>query len=261
MTVAVERSSDAVTSWFPILLYHRIMPTPPTSDPYHNCISTAAFNSQLGWLQAHGYTSLSLSAPAVFGPSQRRPDKYFAITFDDGYEDNYVHAWPLLRQFGFTASIFVVTDTIGGWNDFDAGGGAEPARMLSREQIRELHSQGFEIGSHSCSHPPSITELGEERLRDELVRSRAVLEDLIRAPVSTFSYPHSRVDQRTEAEVARAGYNLALAGEGSDFSRYRMQRIFAPRGEGAAIQRALRLRRLKRLVRAAVPRGGAALNG
>ena len=261
MSVAVETNIEASTSWFPILLYHRIVPTPVSPDPYHNCISTTAFSSHLRWFHAHGYTSLSLAAHTVFDPLQRRRGKHFAITFDDGYEDNYVHAWPLLREFGFTASVFVVTDTIGGMNEFDADLGVVATRMLRREQIRELHANGFEIGSHSCSHPPSLTELGEAAMRDELVRSRSVLEDLIQAPAKTFSYPRSRVDQRTEVEVKRAGYDLALAGEGFLFSRYRMHRIFAPAGEGAAIQKQIRARQLKRLLRTALPGQGAASHG
>lgn len=257
MNVAVESSSEAMTSWFPILLYHRVLPTPTAPDPYRNCVSTAAFRSHLRWLQAHGYSSLPLTAGAV-GPSLRRHGKHVAITFDDGYEDNYVHAWPVLKEFGFTASIFVVTNIIGGMNDFDAGLGGAPARMLRPEQICELHAHGFGIGSHSCSHPPSLTELGDTTLREELVRSRTVLEDLIQAPVNTFSYPRSRVDRRIEAAVKDAGYHLALAGEGSSFSRYRMHRVFAPPGEGNALARQLRLRRLKRLIRVALYRGGPA---
>jgi peptidoglycan/xylan/chitin deacetylase (PgdA/CDA1 family) len=253
VTVAVEHNPEVASSWFPVLLYHRIVPKPISPDPYHNCVTTAAFRSHLEWLKIHGYTSTSLT-----DSSQLRHIKSVGITFDDGYEDNYVHALPLLRQFGFTATVFVVTDAIGGVNDFDMSLGAAPARMLRPEQIRELHRHGFQIGSHSCSHPPSLIDLGDAQLRDELVRSRAVLGDLIQAPVNTFSYPHSRVDQRTEIAVQDAGYDLALAGEGSSFARYRMHRIFAPPGEGAALAGRLRLRRLKRLIRGAVPRAGVA---
>ena len=246
-----------MTRWFPILLYHRILPVPAGPDPYRNCVSTASFRSHLQWLLAHGYSSLPLTSDAV-SPWQQRPGKHVAITFDDGYEDNYVHAWPLLREFGFTATVFVITDCIGGMNDFDAGLGVAPARMLRPEQIREMHGHGLEIGSHSCSHPPSLIQLGEAHLRDELVRSRTELEELIQAPVTTFSYPHSRADRRTEAAVKDAGYHLALAGEGFSFSRYRMHRVYAPAGDGAALARSVRLRQLKRLIRSAVfPRGAA----
>src|SRR2546428_10477653 len=155
MNVAVESSSEAMTSWFPILLYHRVLPTPTAPDPYRNCVSTAAFRSHLRWLQAHGYSSLPLTAGAG-GPSLRRHGQQVAGTFDDGYEDNYVHAWPVLKEFGFTASIFVVTNIIGGMNDFDAGLGGAPARMVPPGQTCRPPPPRFRIGSPPCSPPPPL---------------------------------------------------------------------------------------------------------
>ncbi len=233
-------------TWLPVLLYHRVVPKPPKDDPYGNFVSVASFESQLRWLRDHGYRTVPLPAlETVFSGAQAAglPRRPLAITFDDGYVDNYEHAWPLLKRYGFQATVFVVTDAIGRGSNFDDAYPRSP--MLTAHQIREMSRDGITLGSHTCSHPASLMDLGEIDLARELALSRESLEGLLGAPVTLFAYPHSRHDHRVEKAVARAGYQLACGGTGTRFSRYCLTRVQAPDDGGAALGRRIAWRRLK----------------
>src|SRR5712692_1838156 len=230
--------------WPPILTYHRVVPSPPPQDPAGNCVTVATFESHLRWLAASGYSSVSLAAvgrsfiegTGAIDPLPRRP---VVLTFDDGYRDNYDLAWPLLKQYGFTATIFLVSDSIGGYNSFDADLPGDPVPMLSWQQVREMRSGGITFGSHTCSHPRTLIGLDDARLRYELAESKATLETGLNAPVDQFSYPHDQLDGRVETAVEAAGYRLACAGVGSRFSRYWLTRVSPPRRAAGRAQDAL----------------------
>ena len=233
--------------WVPILLYHRVVPILPAADPFGNCVSTHVFESQLRWLSTHGYRSVPLSTirAALKDGDPFPKGRTVVITFDDGYQDNYDFAWPLLQRYGFTATIFLVSDAVDGDNSFDQASGAVRAPMLSMPQIREMAQAGIGFGSHSCSHPATLTALSDADLRHELVHSRAVLEGLLDAPVSHFAYPHSQLDARVEATVTEAGYELACAGVGTRFAPTCLHRVEPGKRRGLLLKAYLAERRLK----------------
>lgn len=240
--------------WAPILFYHRVVPDVPRDDPFRNCISLATFESQLAWLARRGYSSIPLAALATLfngrGEGQPLPRRPVVITFDDGYEDVYTHAWPVLARHRFTATVFLVSEAIGGHNDFDAAYVSVRVPMLSTAQIGELARHGTNFGSHSHSHPASLVGLPDDRLVDELERSRAVIEEIVSDAIEDFAYPHSKLDDRVAAAVAGAGYRLACAGIGTRFEPFCLHRLDGARaGPGAGIELAIWRRRLKWLVR------------
>jgi peptidoglycan/xylan/chitin deacetylase (PgdA/CDA1 family) len=217
-----------------------------------NCVTVATFESHLRWLAAKGFSSVPLSvAGRVFdaGLTEPLPARSVVLTFDDGYRDNYDFAWPLLKRYGFTATIFLVSDAVGGYNHFDAGLPGDPVPMLSWEQVREMHAAGIAFGSHTCSHPDSLVHLDDERLGYELAASKATLEEGLNAEIDEFSYPHDQLDGRVEAAVEAAGYRLACAGVGARFSRYCMTRVSPPRGRDISLVIGLLERRLKWSIR------------
>jgi len=238
--------------WAPILLYHRVVPTLPRHDPARNCVSIAAFAGHLRWLARRGYRSLALAdIDTYLTGGAVLPRRAVAITFDDGYEDNYTHAWPLLRRYGFAATVFLIADAIGGDNGFDRDvPGYEPTTMLSASQIREMRRGGIVFGSHGRAHRIPLTALDDRALNHELVSSRRAIEGLLDASVDYFAYPYSKVDARVEAAVARAGYRLACAGVGTRFTPTCLHRIEPPTVGGAAVEARMVWRRLKRAVRA-----------
>lgn len=254
MLRAADPYSEMQMTWVPVLLYHRVMPRLAERDPVGNCISTAAFEDHLRWLARRGFRSMTVSElamSAILGRGEH--GLRFVITLDDGYEDNYLYALPLLKRYGFTATVFVVTDTIGGSNSFDAEIDVERTRMLSSGQIRALATSGIEIGSHTCSHPHSLPELPEVEMRWQIGRSRQVLEEIIGRPVRSFSYPRSRVSPRVEAAIADAGYHAACAGVGTRFTPYRLCRVTTGVSRGPILEAAIRWRWLKHTVARRAP--------
>ena len=141
-----------------------------------------------------------------------------AITFDDGYRS---HAWAaaILRDFGFTATFFVVPRFLDGrhtappyWENWG---------HLTWEDISVLGEQGFEIGAHSTTHA-DLTTCSGARLDDEVSGARALLERRLGRPIRSFSYPFGRHDRRVRQAVERAGYALACT------SRYGLNRTPGP---------------------------------
>lgn len=245
--------SSSSRCWLPVLLYHRVAP-PPAQDPWNNFVSPQTFESHLRWLRLWGYWSIPLGAVAdcmTGGP--RLPRRAVAITFDDGYLDTHEFAWPLLSRYGYGATVFLVSDAIGGDSAFDAGSGYEPAPMLDWDQIRAMALDGIEFGSHTCSHPETLVNLDDVTLRRELRSSRRTIEAELDRPVDLFAYPHSKSDWRVEAAVADAGYRLACAGVGTRFDPFCVSRVEAPQAPGPAVSLVAGWRRLKWRARAALP--------
>lgn len=235
--------------WVPVLLYHRIAPR-PQRDPFGNFVSVAHFESHLRWLRARGYHSVPL--PVLEGvlngdSDSTLPRRPVAITFDDGYADNYEHAWPVLKRHGFHATVFVVSGAIGRDSAFDDA--YPPSPMLSARQIREMCRDGVTVGSHTCSHPQTLVALSDRDLAEELTRSRHELERVAGQPVTMFAYPHSKHDARVEDAVAAAGYRIAFGGTGARFNRNCVARVHAPDGPGAALGVAIVRERLKRIAK------------
>lgn len=122
------------------------------------------------------------------------------LTFDDGYESTYSIAYPILREKGFKATVFIVTDLIGKiWNG---------KRLMNTEQIRDLHRNGWEIGSHTKSHP-HLSTLSDAILEAELRDSKKYLERVASdLKVTSLSYPFSDISPR----VLRYAHKYYLLG-------------------------------------------------
>lgn len=243
--------------WLPILMYHRVIPKISEPDPWRNCISVQSFKSQLGWLRRLGYTSVSLDRIVeVAGDPERSrelPRRPLVITFDDGYRDNHDYAWPVLEEYGFSATIFVVSGAIGADNEFDRSYTREPVPMLSVEQIQAMHRAGVGFGSHTRSHPHNLVELSAEVVADEIGRSRREIEAVVQAPVHHFSYPYTKTAAHLENQVRASGYHSACAGVGTRFTQFRLSRVSASQRRGLALFAEMGIRRGKHLVRRTLP--------
>ena len=154
-------SSEAVR-WLPILMYHRIVYEIDSPDPYYVKVTTKAFDSQMRSLRDQGYQSLTLDELPGVARSPSLAEKPIIITFDDGYEDTYSHALPILRKYGNRATVLLVADQIGKANTWD-GEKVEAAPLLNIEQIEEMARDGVCIGSHSLTHRP-LTDLDSHRV-------------------------------------------------------------------------------------------------
>jgi peptidoglycan/xylan/chitin deacetylase (PgdA/CDA1 family) len=133
------------------------------------------------------------------------------VTIDDGYEDAYTVAAPLLRRRRFPATVFLVSGHVGGCNDWDAKDGSLRGRRLAGfELIRDGLGFGIDAGAHGRSHR-LLPGLDDEQLASEVAGSRRDLAEALNRPVTTFAYPHGYKDDRTQTAVIRAGYSAACS--------------------------------------------------
>jgi heparosan-N-sulfate-glucuronate 5-epimerase len=193
-----------------VLCYHAV------SDDWRAAlaVSPERFRAQLAHLAGRGYRGVTF-AEALGG---RGGGRRVAITFDDGYRSVSQLARPILESYGMPATVFVPTDHIGserpmGWPGIDRWhGGPHEAELtpMSWEEAHELVGLGWEIGSHSCSHP-QLTTLDDARLRAELEDSRAECERRLGRPCESLAYPYGDVDDRVMEAAMAAGYSAAAA--------------------------------------------------
>ncbi|MFN3530988.1 MAG: polysaccharide deacetylase family protein [Candidatus Brocadia sp.] len=198
-----------VTERLPILMYHRVAPTgQPETARYR--VTPELFEEQIRYLHINGYYSVSLEDWRTAMEKKRPlPGRAVMITFDDGYVDFLTYAWPLLKRYGFSATVFLVADCIGGTNKWDSMYGEEIS-LLGWKDIQELQNEGVEFGSHSVSHP-FLTALSPEKIVREGARSRAILENKLGVTVKAFAYPYGDVDPVVQHLIGACGYIFGLS--------------------------------------------------
>lgn len=199
----IETLRELYPSRTPILMLHEV--SAPTELRMKSlAISPERFRRFMERLARLGYTS---ALPTEW--DRHTAGRRVILTFDDAYEDFMHNAFPVLERLSLQATVFVVVDRIGKTNEWDAAGGCEPKRLLTLEQIRELHRHGVHFGSHSLTHA-QLTDLPDHELAREVGDSKRKLEDFLGAEVPGFAYPWGLADMRVRSVVARAGYKVGL---------------------------------------------------
>ena len=187
----------------PILCYHRFDKTCKSNL----CMSESAFAKQMEYLKKNGYHTIHLSDLIEFLKYKRSiPSKSVIITLDDGYRSLYDFAYPLLKRYGYTATLFIYTDFI------------EASRnALTWNQVRELKDAGFEIGSHSISHadltkkyPDENDQEFRDRITKELTISKKIIDRKLNQNTQYFAYPYGSYSQQVLDLLPKAGYTLGL---------------------------------------------------
>lgn len=212
--------------WLPILLYHRIVPEIIGPDEYRLCVAVSEFEAQMQYLKDHGYESVSVEELACAEASRdgTRP-RQVAITFDDGYQDVYEYALPILKKLRMTATVFVVSSLLGGINEWDRGKVAE-VPLMGLGELREMQSVGISIGSHGASHRP-LGRVSADDAWAEMMGSKAMLEGALRGEVRVFSFPHGSATPALEEMARRAGYVAACGIERPRHRLFHLSRIDA----------------------------------
>lgn len=183
----------------PILMYHYVSEPPPDADVYRKDLSVtpAQFEAHLQALQEAGYQAIPLvDLVSYLATGQPQlPANGVVLTFDDGYVDIYANAWPLLQKYGFTATIFVITDFV----DMQRPGYA------TWEQLAEMHAAGIDIGSHSRDHA-DLTGRDTDFLVWQALGSREMIESRLGFTPRLFCYPAGRYDDLAIQVVRSANY-------------------------------------------------------
>ena len=183
---------------FPVLTFHDI---DDKLDFTITRVTPSAFARIIDFLKVSGYTGTSVSGAIKAG------ERSIMLTFDDGWQGFMKHAYPILKQAGFSATLFVVSGYAGKPGRWDYG---RTKQHLSWQDIRELSDNGIEIGSHSHSHV-DLRPLKQSKLELEISGSKKIIEDMTGRQVKYFSYPYGRFNDRLIEAVADAGYARGFA--------------------------------------------------
>jgi len=207
----------------PILMYH-VINRAPASSPYPDLwVSAQDFEDQMRALARAGYHGVTLDqVDAYWRRGVALPAKPVVVSFDDGYLSHYTKALPVLRSVRWPGVLNLELNNVG------RGG-------ISARMVRALIAAGWEIDSHTIDHP-DLTTLAPDRLRHELVDSRAEIRRRFGVPANFFCYPSGRFNATVVAAVRAAGYRGATttdSGLGRPGSPFTLRRIRVNAGDGA----------------------------
>lgn len=188
----------------PVLMYHQVAELTPEQDPHGLAVTPDQFAAQMADLAKRGVRGVGLDE-VVHGTA--RPGQAVAITFDDGYADNYHAAFPVLREHGFGATIFLVTDWMG---QTRAGEGGYQPTYLAWDQAREMTEQGIQFESHTLSHA-DLPSLSLGQAREELVQSRARIAEHLGRDSLHIGYPYGKYNDAIKQLAKEVGYRWGWA--------------------------------------------------
>lgn len=185
-------------SSIPVLMYHSITSSEQSHlHPYYRTTtSPAIFAQQLNHLRENGYTTCTLAeAISQLQGKCAACAKSVVLTFDDGYRNFYGDAFPLLKHYGFSATVFLPTAFIG-----ETPRQFKGEDCLTWSEVRELKQQGIEFGSHTVNHP-WLREMSASAIHDELADSKDMIEQKLGCPIDSFAYPYAF--PQTERDFAK----------------------------------------------------------
>jgi len=220
----VERAPAPVLSALvPILMYHSVRPIDfKTTNAFVSSLTLppTEFERELIYLKSRGFTSITLQDLAQHLKGELPlPSKPVILTFDDGFQNDYQYAFPLLKTYGFTGTFFIITGLIG------------HPEYMTWGQVVDLERSGMEIGSHTITHP-DLTRMTPVVRDSQLTESKQTLEEKLGVPITALSYPGGAFNDDVVAAARRAGYDVAVttrygatppAGKPMEVSRLRIQ--------------------------------------
>ena len=188
-------------------MYHSIAAMPKGTVMRSLHVPPKLFKLQMWILKIIGYQGLSMGElePYLTG---KKKGRVVGITFDDGFKNNLTNALPILKRFHFSATCYIISQKIGGINEWDLDRGIDENPLMNENEIKQWISSGMEIGSHSQNHV-RLAECNIEVETTEIERSRVDLETQFGCTVEHFCYPYGSYNDEIVDITKRAGYSTA----------------------------------------------------
>jgi peptidoglycan/xylan/chitin deacetylase (PgdA/CDA1 family) len=226
MTMTETSHLTIATGAIPVLLYHSVSDAPAGRfGPF--TVSRSQLAAHLDLVLELGYQPITVRGLLDGLASGQLPPRPVVLTFDDGFADYAANAWPILRDRGLTATLYVTAGDLGGRSQWLASAGVS-LPILSPREIADLAADGCEIGAHSMTHP-HLDCLPHAVAYEEIRNSKDVLEQVLGQTVDTFAYPHGYHSRATKELVIAAGYRSATAVRNAlshaDDDRYAIARV------------------------------------
>lgn len=160
--------------------------------------------------------------------NKKNHNKKFILTFDDGYENIFINAFPILIRLGFKATCFIITNKIGHYNEWDINkDNFKKMKLMNRDQINEWLQNGFDVGSHTMDHLDLI-KLNYENKNKQIINSKKFFKDAFNIEIDSFAYPFGSYDNET-LNIIKQNYNYAVTTKRSRFIKNKFSNELLPR--------------------------------
>lgn len=204
------RAQKAHAAHIPVLMYHKVTKAPLESK-HRIFVTEDSFRNHMRFLKENGFKPMTFHMYKTFQNfPERMPKKPIFITFDDGYRNNLELALPILKEFGFAATVFAMGNDSLLQNQWDVEKGEAPEQLMTTSELLQLQNNGIEIGAHSLTHR-DLTTLSAEEARTEIVRSKELLQQRLGTEVCSFAYPYGSYNEQIKQLVREAGFDFAVA--------------------------------------------------
>ncbi len=191
----------------PILMYHSVDDSLAAA-----CVHPEHFEQQLAYLKRVGYQAIDLDVVfSYMTEGGALPLKPVVITFDDGYRDNLKNAFPILKKYNMRATIFLATGYLGHSNGWCAADGVTQRPLMTWKEVNEAAKESLlSFQPHTCSHP-KLTKIPVPQVREELVRSKLIIEDKLGRSCHHFAYPYGDFNEIVRSIVEEVGFRTACS--------------------------------------------------
>jgi peptidoglycan/xylan/chitin deacetylase (PgdA/CDA1 family) len=231
----------------PVLLYHKIDFPPRDARVRGGYTPPRRFARQMRYLKKQGFVFYTASELIEYYKERGSlPPRGVALTFDDGWRDNYTNAFPVLRALDIKATIFLVPSLIGQVSSRAQAEGESGRAHLSREEIIEMSQGGIEFGSHSLNHT-LLHEISLPEIKSEVEQSKGQIEDIVQRQCKVFAYPAGFFSDDAKRVIADAGHIGAFStvyGPTDQLDLYALNRLEILRRDRWLFQFMTKLKRL-----------------
>ncbi|WP_270446491.1 polysaccharide deacetylase family protein [Fusobacterium varium] len=204
----------------PVIMYHRVVNDESEGGVHGTYITAKKFDEHMRYLKEHNYHPITFKELLKINYRNRfnNGKKYVILTFDDGYEDNYKIAFPILKKYEFNCIIYLVSHL--NYNKWDVEVPENPEKkfpLMTWDMIKEMQEYGIEFGGHTMTHQ-KLVHIPFEQAKEEIASSTQYLEEKLGEKLVCFAYPYGDLNEQVKEFVRNSGYSFAVATDSGDLS-------------------------------------------